>query len=117
MKKILSYAGWILFGIALVGLIIIVPQSSTNTVDFRGTVVKINNVNERSAYIEAIMVFGTEPRTIRVDSNISIRNLINGERMSVDDIKVGDMIDLNVRGRWDDVTAIIIPRWIRVLPK
>lgn len=92
-------------------------RNNPSTVSFRGTVVEINNINEESVYIKALMIFGTVPRTIRVDGNVSIRNLISGEKMSIDEINIGDMIDLDVRGRWDDVTAIIIPRWIRVLPK
>ena len=117
MKKIFSFTTvWILFGAAFIALIYFTVQDNLGTVDFCGTVVEISNANENTAYIKAIMVFGTEPNTIRVSNNIPIRNQINGERMSVDDIRAGDMIDLGIREKCD-ATTVITPRWIRVLPK
>ena len=116
MRKNLSYIGWGLVGIAFIVLIYFALQNNVGTVDFRGTVVEISSANGNVTYIEAIMVFGTLPITIRVNTNISIRNQINGERMSIDDIAIGDMIDLDIREKCD-VTMVIIPRWIRVLPR
>jgi hypothetical protein len=114
-KKWFIYLGWGLFIIAFAGLLFALRPN--NTVDFRGTVDEITFNDESSyTYIQATMVFGTNPRTIRVGSNISVSNSLDGSRMQAADIKAGDMIDLDVRGNWDEPTAIIIPRWIRVFP-
>ena len=113
-KKVFAYLGWGLFVFA----IIYVALPRNNTVDFRGIVSSVTfNDESNYIYIQATMIFGNAPRTIRVSPSISVRNGINGNRMQVADISYGDMIDLDVVGDWDDPTSAIVPRWIRVFPK
>ena len=116
-KKDFYYLGSMLLVAAIIGLFYFAP-SINNTVDFRGKINEITFSEESGyTYITALMIFGTAPRVIRVGNNISIRNGIDGSRIQIDDLEVGDMIDLDVGGAWDNPTAIIIPRWIRVFPE
>ncbi len=115
MKKAISFLGWGLFAIALVGVIYFAWPKSV-TIDFRGGVNEIVfSEEDNCAYIKASMVFADTTTTIKVNKNISIKDM-DGNKMSVEDIKIGDMIDLDYKGKLENPTDIITAKWIRVYP-
>lgn len=115
MKKKIANLGWILFGITLIGMIYFAWPKNT-TIDFRGYVNEINYSEEDSYYyIKATMVFADTPTNIKVKNNISIKD-IEGNKKSINDIQIGDMIDLDFKGTLDDPTKTITAKWIRLYP-
>lgn len=119
MKKTISYIGWGLFAITLIGMIYFAwPKSKT--IDFRGYVKEIVSSKEDGyTYIKATMIFSDiktdVATTIKVEKNTSIKDM-DGNKMSVEGIKAGDMIDLDYKGRLANPADIITAKWIRVCP-
>ena len=113
MKKVLSYLGWILFAITLITLFWIVKPS--DTVDFRGVVKSIEyNEQEKCTYITTSMIHDDNSSVIiKAKDSISVKE-ITGEKMKLEEIKVGDLIDLDYKGKIDGKDSIVTAKWIKV---
>ncbi len=109
MKKTLLYSGWILFALVLAAMLWITKPS--DTVDFSGVVKSIEyNKQEKCTYIAASLIYDDASRvTVKVKDNISVKE-VTGEKMKIDDIRVGDLINLDYNGKNSIVTA----KWIKV---
>lgn len=113
MKKIFSYLGWILFAVTLITMFYIAKPSKT--VDFSGVVKSIEyNEQENCTYITASMIHDDNSSVIiKAKDNISVKE-ITGEKMKLDGIMVGDLIDLDYKGKIDGKDSIITAKWIKV---
>ncbi|MBO5968650.1 MAG: hypothetical protein J6S14_09155 [Clostridia bacterium] len=113
MKKILSYLGWILFTVTLITMFWITKPSKT--VDFSGVVTSIEyNEQEKCTYFTTYMIHDEESRVIiKASDTISIKE-ITGEKMQVEDINVGDLIDLDYKGKIDGKDSVVSAKWIKV---
>ena len=113
MKKVLSYLGWILFAITLITLFWIVKPS--DTVDFRGVVKSIEyNEQEKCTYITTSMIHDDNSNVIiKAKDSISVKE-ITGEKMKLEEIKVGDLIDLDYKGKIAGKDSIVTAKWIKV---
>lgn len=113
MKKVLSYLGWILFAITLVAMFWIAKPSKT--VDFSGVVKSIEyNEQEKCTYITTSTIFDENSSVIiKAKDNISVKE-ITGEKMKLEEIKVGDLIDLGFKGKIDGKDSIVTAKWIKV---
>ena len=113
MKKVLSYLGWILFAITLITLFWIVKPS--DTVDFRGVVKSIEyNEQEKCTYITTSIIHDDNSSVIiKAKDSISVKE-ITGEKMKLEEIKVGDLIDLDYKGKIDGKDSIVTAKWIKV---
>ena len=113
MKKFLSCLGWILFAITLVAMFWVAKPSKT--VDFSGVVKSIEyNEQENCTYITASMILQDNSSVIiKAKDNISVRE-VTGEKMKLEEIKVGDLIDLDYKGKIDGKDSIITAKWIKV---
>ena len=115
MKKVFPYIGWILFGISLIGLVYFAIPKNT-TCDFRGYVqqVEIDTEND-CTWLSVTMVFDETPTKIKVGNRTSV-SYHKGEKTTTDKIKVGDMVDMDVKKQQDDVNYYEA-KWVRVYPK
>jgi len=113
VKKIFSYLGWILFAVTLITMFYIAKPSKT--VDFSGVVKSIEyNEQENCTYITASMIHDDNSSVIiKAKDNISVKE-ITGEKMKLDGIMVGDLIDLDYKGKIDGKDSIITAKWIKV---
>lgn len=113
MKKIFTYLGWILFAVTLITMFYIAKPSKT--VDFSGVVKSIEyNEQENCTYITASMIHDDNSSVIiKAKDNISVKE-ITGEKMKLDGIMVGDLIDLDYKGKIDGKDSIITAKWIKV---
>ena len=113
MKKVLSYLGWILFAITLVAMFWIAKPSKT--VDFSGVVKSIEyNEQEKCTYITTSMIHDDNSSVIiKAKHNIYVKE-ITGEKMKLEEIKVGDLIDLDYKGKIDGKDSIVSAKWIKV---
>lgn len=106
MKKVLSYLGWILFVVTLIAMFWFAKPS--DTVDFSGVVKSIEyNEQENCTYITASMILQDNSSVIiKAKDNISVKE-ITGEKMKLEEIKVGDLIDLDYKGKIDGKDSIV----------
>ena len=113
MKKVLSYLGWILFAITLITLFWIAKPS--DTVDFRGVVKSIEyNEQEKCTYITTSIIHDDNSSVIiKAKDSITVKE-ITGEKMKLEEIKVGDLIDLDYKGKIDGKDSIVTAKWIKV---
>lgn len=113
MKRTLSYLGWILFGVALIAMFWFAKPSAT--VDFSGVVKSIEyNEQENCTYITTSTIFDDNSSVIiKAKDNISVRE-VTGEKMKLEEIKVGDLIDLDFKGKIDGKDSIVTAKWIKV---
>ena len=113
LEKILPWIGWVLFAITLFVMLWIAKPS--DTVDFSGVVKSIEyNEQENCTYITASMILQDNSSVIiKVKDNISVKE-ITGEKMKLEEIKVGDLIDLDYKGKIDGKDSIITAKWIKV---
>ena len=113
MKKVLSYLGWILFAVTLIAVFWFAKPSAT--VDFSGVVKSIKyNEQENCTYITTSMIFDENSSVIiKAKDNISVKE-ITGEKMKLEEIKVGDLIDLDYKGKIDGKYSIVTAKWIKV---
>ena len=113
MKKVLSYLGWILFAITLITLFWIAKPS--DTVDFRGVVKSIEyNEQEKCTYITTSMIHDDNSSVIiKAKDSISVKE-ITGEKMKLEEVKAGDLIDLDYKGKIDGKDSIVTAKWIKV---
>ena len=113
MKKVLSYLGWILFVVTLIAMFWFAKPS--DTVDFSGVVKSIEyNEQENCTYITASMILQDNSSVIiKAKDNISVKE-ITGEKMKLEEIKVGDLIDLDYKGKIDGIDSIVTAKWIKV---
>ena len=89
----------------------------SDTVDFRGYVNEVTYDTEKeSAVIYATGVFNSEPFAFRVGKRVSVKNS-TGDRISVEDIRPGDMIDVDYKGQFDNETKSVDVRRLEVWPK
>ena len=112
MKKVLSYLGWILFAITLITLFWIAKPS--DTVDFRGVVKSIEyNEQEKCTYITTSMIHDDNSSVIiKAKDSISVKE-ITGEKMKLEEVKAGDLIDLDYKGKIDGKDSIVTAKWIK----
>ena len=99
-KRVLSVSGWVLLAILLVvTCLYIIPKSGTH--DLRGYIREITEENGCTV-ISLTSVFSTDeqPDTylLRVDNARAIRSTEGGS-LSADGLTVGQMVDVNVRGK------------------
>ena len=113
MKKVLSYLGWILFAITLITLFWIVKPS--DTIDFRGVVKSIEyNEQEKCTYITTSMIHDDNSSVIiKAKDSISVKE-ITGEKMKLEEVKAGDLIDLDYKGKIAGKDSIVTAKWIKV---
>ena len=113
MKKVLSYLGWILFAVTLIAMFWIARPS--DTVDFSGIVKSIEyNEQENCTYITASMLHDENSSVIiKAKDNISVKE-ITGEKMKLEEIKVGDLIVLDFKGKIDGKDSIVTAKWMKV---
>ena len=113
MKKVSSYLGWILFAITLITLFWIAKPS--DTVDFRGVVKSIKyNEQEKCTYITTSMIHDDNSSVIiKAKDSISVKE-ITGEKMKLEEVKAGDLIDLDYKGKIDGKDSIVTAKWIKV---
>ena len=113
MKKVLSYLVWILFAITLITLFWIVKPS--DTVDFRGVVKSIEyNEQEKCTYITTSMIHDDNSSVIiKAKDSISVKE-ITGEKMKLEEVKAGDLIDLDYKGKIAGKDSIVTAKWIKV---
>ena len=119
-KTISILLPWCLFICAFTLLIfssnLISQKAQTN--DFRGYVQEVEiDYESNTAYIHANAVWGFEHKVlITAPLNISCL-LLDGRNIPVDNIKAGDMIDLDYKGKWGLNDAGIFEataKWITV---
>ncbi len=99
-KRVLSVSGWVLLVILLaVTCLYIIPKSGTH--DLRGYIREITEENGCTV-ISLTSVFSTDeqPDTylLRVENAHAIRSTEGGS-LSADGLTVGQMVDVNVRGK------------------
>lgn len=113
LEKILPWIGWILFASTLFVMLWVVKPS--RTVDFSGVVKSIEyNEQENCTYITASMILQDNSSVIiKAKDNISVKE-ITGEKMKLEEIKVGDLIDLDYKGKIDGKDSIVTAKWIKV---
>ena len=105
MKKAVTYIGWILAGLFLVGMIYFaIPKNSTCDSDQKNDCV----------WLSVKMIFDETATKIKVNDNIRIQ-YHEGNKISADDIQVGDMVDLDVKRQTD--SEFYEAKWISVYPK
>jgi hypothetical protein len=113
VKKAFSYLGWILFGITLVGMVYFAFPKK-DTCDYRGYVDNITLDTKNSCvWVTATSVFGDPPLKIKIDDNISIKDMY-GNKIVADKIKIGNMIDLNFKEKANDSSKISEAKWVQV---
>ncbi len=114
MKKAVTYIGWILAGLFLVGMIYFaIPKNST--CDFRGYVEAVDTDQKNDCvWLSVKMIFDETATKIKVNDNIRIQ-YHEGNKISADDIQVGDMVDLDVKRQTD--SEFYEAKWISVYPK
>ena len=80
----------------------------SDTVDFSGVVKSIEyNEQENCTYITASMILQDNSSVIiKAKDNISVKE-ITGEKMKLEEIKVGDLIDLDYKGKIDGKYSIV----------
>ena len=72
------------------------------------------NKQENCTYITASMIHDDNSSVIiKAKDNISVKE-ITGEKMKLDGIMVGDLIDLDYKGKIDGKDSIITAKWIKV---
>ena len=113
LEKILPWIGWVLFAITLFVMLWVAKPS--DTVDFSGVVKSIEyNQQENCTYITASMILQDNSSVIiKAKDNISVKE-VTGEKMKLEEIKVGDLIDLDYKGKIDGKDSIVIAKWIKV---
>lgn len=113
LEKILPWIGWVLFAITLFVMLWVVKPSKT--VDFSGVVKSIEyNEQDNCTYITASMILQDNSSVIiKAKDNISVKE-ITGEKMKLEEIKVGDLIDLDYKGKIDGKDCVITAKWIKV---
>ena len=113
LEKILPWIGWVLFAIILFVMLWVAKPS--DTVDFRGVVKSIEyNKQENCTYITASMILQDNSSVIiKAKDNISVKE-VTGEKMKLEEIKVGDLIDLDYKGKIDGKYSIVTAKWIKV---
>lgn len=114
MKKAVTYIGWILAGLFLVGMIYFaIPKNSI--CDFRGYVEAVDTDQKNDCvWLSVKMIFDETATKIKVNDNIRIQ-YHEGNKISADDIQVGDMVDLDVKRQTD--SEFYEAKWISVYPK
>lgn len=114
MKKLFIIIGTVAVAVILaVGVALSIPA---RTVDFRGTVDSITyDEAEDCYYLKATSLTGGIA-TIRVASDVSVKSL-GGDEMSASEIKAGDDIDLDYKGKWTDAEIPVLAKWVRVTPR
>lgn len=114
MKKVLSYLCWILVSVTLLAMFWTAKPSKT--VDFSGVVKSIEyNEQEKCTYITTSMIYDENSSVIiKAKDNISVKE-ITGEKMKHEEIKVGDLINLNYKGKIDGKEIIVTATWIKVV--
>ena len=114
MKKILCFVGIAAVAVVLsVGIAMSLPS---RTVDFRGTVTAISYDETLDCYYVKAMSVTGGTATVRINSGVSVKTL-GGDEMSADEIKAGDDIDLDHKGKWTDAETPIIAKWVKVTPR
>lgn len=115
MKKMLPFFKYIIVTIVLIlGIIYFSDLDySKGTVDFRGFVNEITVDSNNIAHIKASDGWGNLPILINVKKNISIKDS-NKNKITISDIHIGDMIDLDYKGNLSDSTKPVTAKWIKV---
>lgn len=114
MKKALCIIGISAVVVILaVGVALSIPSE---TVDFRGTVTHISFDEALECYYVKATALTGGNATVKVSTSVSVKS-IGGDEMSAADIKVGDEIDLDYKGKWKDSETPIIAKWVRVTPR
>lgn len=109
---------FVYIGIAITVLILIIgavlfPQG--RTVDCRGTVEAISyDESSECTYLKVKGVFDGPIYTIKVKSSTSIRSE-GGDKMSVDEIKTGDVVSLDHFGKWKSEDSPLTAKQIKVI--
>ena len=113
MKKVFRYTAWGLIGILFV-IFVYCALSKSSTCDFRGYVEELQT-DEKNACVWITLSEVTNERSrlkLKVTEKTSVKNL-DGDRISADQIQIGDMLDANVHDEKVD-DAYYQVEWIRV---
>lgn len=104
MRKALSWLGWTFFGIAFITAVyFVIPKN--NTCDFRGYIEEIQiDENNECAWITISEITNENSHIkLMVPANTSIKNH-DGEKISVNQIKIGQLLDADMKGSKIDDT-------------
>lgn len=110
-KKILIYAGSILLFVALSVLCIVLISDSK--IDFEGTVKSITGSDDGCVYITVEDDFYDEIYKIKIKSGTKVKN-DNGDKISADEIRVGDEVSVNYRGKYESEDVALTAKRIEV---
>ena len=113
-KKIFICVGAVLFILILALGIWFMLQG--RTVDCRGTVESITVFDDGSAVITVKGVFDGPTYTLRVIPGTSMTT-DSGDKLSLQDISVGDTISANYRGKYKNADTVLDAKWIKVTQK
>ena len=104
MRKVFSWLGWTLFGITFAAMIyFIIPKD--NTCDFRGYIeeIQIDEINECTWITISEITNENSHIKLKVSSNTSVKNR-DGEKITVNRIKIGQLLDADIKGSKIDDT-------------
>ena len=114
MRKALNWLGGILFGIAFIAAIyFVIPKD--NTCDLRGYIEEIQIDEKNDCTWITISEITNEHSHIKlkISANVSIKNY-GGEKISVNQIKIGQLLDADIKGSKVDDTYYQA-KWIRII--
>ena len=114
MKNFVKYLCRCLLCVALIAAIgAVMPREKT--VDYRGIVKSVEyDQQDKCTYIDTYMIYDESSSVIiKAKPGTSVK-YVSGEKCSLSDIKVGDMIDLDYRGKIDGYGSVVTAKWIKV---
>ena len=104
MRKALKWLGWTLFGITFAAMIyFVIPKD--NICDFRGYIeeIQIDEINECTWITISEITNENSHIKLKVSANASVKNC-DGEKISVNQIKMGQLLDADIKGSKIDDT-------------
>ena len=114
MRKALNWLGWTLFGIIFIAVIyFVIPKE--NTCDLRGYIEEIQIDEKNDCTWITISEITNEHSHIKlkISANVSVKNY-GGEKISVNQIKISQLLDADIKGSKVDDTYYQA-KWIRIV--
>ena len=104
MGKALNWLGWVLFGITFI-MVIYFTIPKDNICDFRGYIeeIQIDEKNECTWITISEITNEQSHIKLRVSANASVKNY-DGEKISVNQIEIGQLLDVDIKGSKIDDT-------------
>ncbi len=111
------------YGLGTVLLAVIVAVSvwflkPEKTVDYRGIVKSVEyNQDDNCTYIDTYMLYDESSSVIiKVKPRTEIK-YIDGAECELKDIKAGDMLDIDYKGKIDGYGSTVTAKWLKVCPR